>query len=43
MIRGNYFRNTAPTGTFSFAPNQTGGPKENTPTGGFALAALIFI
>jgi hypothetical protein len=42
LIRGNFFRNTAPAGTFSFNPNQTGGPLVNTPTGGFALASLMF-
>ena len=41
LIRGNFFRNTAPTGTFNFVPNQTGGPLVNTPTGGFALASLM--
>ncbi|MCX6634455.1 MAG: carboxypeptidase-like regulatory domain-containing protein, partial [Acidobacteria bacterium] len=41
LIRGNYFANSAPTGTFSFGPNQTGGPNASTPTGGFGLATLL--
>jgi hypothetical protein len=41
LIRGHYFRNTAPTGTFSFGPNQTGGPNVNTPSGGFGLASFL--
>jgi len=41
LIRGNYFANSAPTGTFSFGPNQTGGPNASTPTGGFGLASLL--
>jgi hypothetical protein len=42
MIRGNFFRNTDPAGSFSFGVNQTGGPNVNTPAGGFALASLLF-
>jgi hypothetical protein len=42
LIRGNFFRNTAPAGSFNFAPNQTGGPNVNTPTSGFALASLMY-
>jgi hypothetical protein len=42
LIRGNFFRNTAPVGQFSFAPNQTGGPLVNTPTQGFALASMLY-
>jgi hypothetical protein len=41
LIRGHFFRNTDPAGTFSFGPNQTGGPNINTPAGGFALASLL--
>ncbi len=41
VIRGNYFSNSAPTGTFSFGVNQTGGPNASTPTGGFGLASLL--
>jgi len=42
LIRGNFFRNTDPAGSYSFAVNQTGGPNVNTPLGGFALASLLF-
>ena len=42
LIRGNFFRNTAPSGTYSFNPNQTGGPNVNTPASGFSLASLLF-
>ena len=42
LLRGHFFRNTDPAGTFSFAVNQTGGPNVNTPAGGFALASLLF-
>jgi outer membrane receptor protein involved in Fe transport len=42
LIRGNFFRNLNPSGSFSFVPNQTGGPNVNTPTSGFALASLLF-
>jgi hypothetical protein len=42
LIRGNFFRNTAPSGSYSFIPNQTGGPNVNTPAGGFALTSLLF-
>ncbi|MBI3683513.1 MAG: TonB-dependent receptor [Acidobacteria bacterium] len=41
LIRGNYFRNTTPSGSFSFGPNQTGGPRAATPTGGFGLASML--
>jgi hypothetical protein len=41
VIRGNYFANSAPTGTFSFGVSQTGGPNASTPTGGFGLASLL--
>ncbi|MBI3210305.1 MAG: TonB-dependent receptor [Candidatus Solibacter usitatus] len=42
LLRGNFFRNLNPAGTYSFGPNQTGGPNVNTPAGGFALASLLF-
>src|SRR5688572_10278784 len=42
LLRGNFFRNTAPAGSFSFGPNQSGGPNVNTPVGGFALASMLF-
>lgn len=42
LIRGNFFRNTAPVGSFSFGPNQTGGPNVNTPAQGFAPASLMY-
>ena len=41
IIRGNFFRNTTPSGRFTFAPQQTGGPNAATPTGGFALASML--
>lgn len=41
LIRGNFFRNTNPSGTYSFGPNQTGGPNVNTPAQGFAMASLL--
>jgi len=42
LLRGHFFRNTNPAGTYSFGPNQTGGPNVNTPTQGFAMASLLF-
>ncbi|MEX2260507.1 MAG: TonB-dependent receptor [Bryobacteraceae bacterium] len=41
LLRGNYFRNTHPSGSFSFGPNQTGGPRADTPSGGFGLASML--
>lgn len=41
VIRGNYFSNSAPTGSFSFGVGQTGGPNASTPTGGFGLASML--
>ena len=43
LLRGNYFRNTAPAGSFSFGVNQTGGPNAATPAGntGFGLASML--
>ena len=41
IIRGNYFANSAPTGTYSFGVGQTGGPNASTPTGGFGLASML--
>ncbi len=43
LLRGNYFRNTAPAGSFSFGVNETGGPNAATPTNttGFGLASML--
>ncbi|MSV29058.1 MAG: TonB-dependent receptor [Bryobacterales bacterium] len=41
LIRGHFFRNLTPSGRFSFAPNQTGGPNAATPAGGFGLASML--
>lgn len=41
LIRGNFFRNLSPSGSFSFNPQQTGGPRADTPGGGFALASML--
>lgn len=41
ILRGNFFRNLHPSGRFAFAPQQTGGPRADTPAGGFALASML--
>jgi len=43
LSRGHYFRNTTPSGAFSFGVGQTGGPRADTPaaTSGFGLASLL--
>ncbi|MBK5293146.1 MAG: TonB-dependent receptor, partial [Acidobacteriia bacterium] len=41
LSRGNYFRNLNPSGTFSFGPNQTGGPSAATPSAGFGMASFL--
>jgi len=43
LSRGNYFRNTSPTGSFSFGVAGTGGPRADTPaaTSGFGLASML--
>lgn len=43
LFRGNFFENLAPSGTFSFGPTSTGGPRADTPSGGtgFAMASLM--
>ena len=41
LSRGNYFRNLNPSGTYSFGPNQTGGPNAATPSAGFGLASFL--
>ncbi|MBI3473792.1 MAG: TonB-dependent receptor [Candidatus Solibacter usitatus] len=43
LLRGNYFRNLTPSGSFSFGPNQTGGPNAATPGAGtgFGLASML--
>jgi hypothetical protein len=44
LLRGHFFRNLNPAGSFNFGVAQTGGPNPNTPaaTSGFALASLLF-
>jgi hypothetical protein len=42
LVRGNFFRNTAPSGVFNFGVNETGGPNVNTPQPGFALASMLY-
>ncbi len=43
LFYGNFFRNTAPGGTFSFTNQWTNGPRADTPLGttGFPLASLL--
>ena len=43
LIRGNFFRNANPGGTFSFGLTQTGGPNVYTPAvgTGFGMASLM--
>jgi hypothetical protein len=41
LIRGNFFRNLTPAGSFSFGPQQTGGPRADTPAAGFGLASFL--
>jgi len=43
IIRGNFFRNNAPSGAFNFGQNQTGGPRADTPSNstGIAMASLL--
>lgn len=43
VMRGNFFRNNAPSGAFSFSPLGTGGPRADTPSGnsGMATASLL--
>ena len=43
LSRGNFFKNTSPSGTFSFDANWSGGPRADTPSSGtgFALASLL--
>jgi hypothetical protein len=43
LLRLNIFENYAPSGTFSFNPNFTGGPRADTPAGGsgFSMASLL--
>ena len=43
LFRGNFFENLAPSGTFSFTPTSTGGPRADTPSGGtgFSMASLL--
>ena len=42
LIRGNFFRNTAPSGSFSFGPIRPADPTSTRPAGGFALASFLF-
>jgi hypothetical protein len=41
LFRGNFLTNSFPTGTFSFNPAQTGGPRADTPTSGLAMASFL--
>ncbi|MCC6588727.1 MAG: TonB-dependent receptor [Bryobacterales bacterium] len=43
LIRGSFFRNPNPAGTFSFGVAQTGGPRADTPgsTTGFGMASML--
>ncbi|MGH9659188.1 MAG: TonB-dependent receptor domain-containing protein, partial [Bryobacteraceae bacterium] len=41
MVRGHFFTNNAPSGSFNFSPLMTGGPRADTPAGGFAMASLL--
>jgi hypothetical protein len=43
LVRGSFFRNGVPSGTFSFGVTQTGGPRADTPAAGsgFGMASLL--
>ena len=43
LVRGNYFNNGSPSGSFSFGVAQTGGPRADTPaaSSGFAMASFL--
>lgn len=43
VMRGNYYSNNAPSGSFSFGTSWTGGPRADTPASnsGFAPASLL--
>ncbi|MBM3738306.1 MAG: TonB-dependent receptor [Acidobacteria bacterium] len=43
LVRGSFFRNPNPAGSFSFGLTQTGGPRADTPvaTSGFGVASLL--
>jgi hypothetical protein len=41
VLRGDWWSTQSPTGSFSFAPNQTGGPNASAPSGGFGLASML--
>ena len=41
LYRGNFFRNNNPSGSFSFGPQSTGGPRADTPQSGFGLASMM--
>ncbi len=41
LIRGNFFTNSSPSGSFSFGVNQTGGPRADQPSNGFSMASLL--
>jgi hypothetical protein len=43
LIQGNFFRNSAPSGTFSFNANGTGGPRADTPSNGTGIAAASLL
>jgi hypothetical protein len=43
LFRGNFFSVTNPSGSFSFAPAQTGGPTANAPAAGTGLAMASFL
>ncbi len=43
LVRGSFFRNPSPAGSFSFGLTQTGGPRADTPVvnSGFGMASLL--
>lgn len=43
LVRGSFFRNPNPAGTFNFGVAQTGGPRADTPAAnsGFAMASML--
>ncbi|MFB3826888.1 MAG: TonB-dependent receptor domain-containing protein [Bryobacteraceae bacterium] len=43
VVRGNFFRNSAPSGSFSFIPNGTGGPRADTPSPSTGVAAASLL
>jgi hypothetical protein len=41
ILRGNWWNNTTPDGSFTFRPNESGGPNALSPSGGSSIASLL--